>query len=287
MKKRYARSIATVLLSCAALWPVSKFVIFADKTWFGEQVRQVYGRYFAGEDWRHLPMLPAGMDYRWMDAEGGRLLRIGHALGQSGNGLENQLAALPAARAHGLRVLEVDLWLADDGSVRCFHGPGDPGPMFPETCTFDRLLQATASTGEYLVLDIKTDFPTTAKAVAASLRDAPQQRRRVIFQLYRPADVRTFAVIPEVATYAGPIVTAYLSRTSLDEALRESHRAGIRAFTFPLARLSALSAPTPPEIKLFVHPVHVCSDLQLSRLHTYRGIYTLAGLDCPVQALGN
>ncbi|WP_422043549.1 hypothetical protein [Roseateles sp.] len=280
MFSRNLLRMSRLIIACiVGLWLAAKFLVYADKTWLHERIRQIYGEHVAKEDWSRLPNLPMGMDYSWMDS-GESMLRIGHALGYSGTALGNELPAVLEGRKHGMSVLEVDLWLAQDGSLRCFHGPGDPGPLLDRTCTFGRLLRATQDSGEYLVLDIKTDFDQAAAAVAAVLLDMPTQRRRVIFQLYRPSDVEAFVEMPNATDFAGPIVTAYVARSSLDQVLEGSQRAGFRAFTFPLKRSSALSIEPFREVRLFVHPVHTCADLELAQKSRYAGIYTLADLTC-------
>lgn len=278
--------LGLVLLGPLLLWPLSKLVVYADMMWFHEKLRQFYGEHIAKENWLSVPTLPAGMDYRWMDADG-QMLRIGHALGYSGTELGNELSAVPKTRARRISVLEVDLWLTDDGSLRCFHGPGVPGPLLSQTCTFDRLLSITQESGEYLVLDIKTDFKRTTTAIDSVLQGMPTQRRRIVFQLYRPSDVKTFLTLPGVKTFAGPIVTAYVARSSLDRVREGAIRAGIKAFTFPLQRRAALSPLASTDIGLFVHPVHSCDDVALAKRHGYAGIYTLAELSCPLPNSGN
>ena len=282
MIKFSARSILPVVLFVLMLLAIlinPRILVDVDNKYFNESIRQVYGKYVEGEDWSSVPVLPADMNYQWMESGGGQL-RIGHALGFASTPLANELGALPLARVSQLKVLEVDLWLAADGSIRCFHGPGDPGPLLNTTCTLERLVRATEAGGEYLVLDIKTDFDSTASKINALLKTMPGQSRRLIYQLYRPGDVRTFASFPDYTRYAGPILTAYISRSSLNELARASKRANIRAFTVPMQRQSALDRTLTSGIGLFVHPVHDCADLHEAKERQYGGIYVLASLRC-------
>ena len=277
--RRVVVSFFLAVLAAMFLWASPKALIFIDNKYFQEEIRQLYGRFVAGEEWSDLPVLPVNMDYHWLNFEK-KPLRIGHALGFSGTLLGNQLEALPQAKELQLHVLEVDLWLAEDNSVRCFHGPGDPGPLLEKTCTFDRLLHATEASGEYLVLDIKTDFERTAAQVNVILQEMPSQRRRVVFQLYRPNDVNIFSTFQNLESYPGPIVTAYASRTSLNALALGAKRANIRALTLPLKRQSALDRRLADGLHLFVHPVHTCSDFQEAIKNSYDGIYALAFLRC-------
>lgn len=277
--RRAAFPLLLVVPVALSLWLLAKLFIYLDNKYLNEEARQIYGRYVVGENWSNLPVFPMGMDYRWMTSEN-KQLRIGHALGFSGTPLANQLEALPQARELKLHVLEVDLWLAEDGSLRCFHGPGDPGPLLERTCTFDRLLRATEVSGEYLVLDIKTDFARTAAQINVILQTMPSHRWRVVFQLYSPNDVRTFAAFPHLETYAGPIVTAYVSRSSLNDVAQGTKRAGIRALTFPQQRQAALDRRLASGLRLYVHPVHNCAELYEAKLNAYDGVYTLASLKC-------
>lgn len=170
--------------------------------------------------------------------------------------------------------------MANDRSVRCHHGPSDPEPLLKTTCTFDRLLRATQVRGEYLVLDIKTDFARTAKAIVSTMDEFPMERKRIIFQLYKPDDIRTFAQFEHLKDYAGPIVTAYASRSSLNDVARGAQKAGIRALAIPIERQSALDRKRTKNLRVYLHPIHNCPDMYQAEKKEYAGIYTLSMLQC-------
>lgn len=270
--------LAFVLLGIAVSWPARSLLIGIDRQYFGESLRGLYGRYVAGEEWDEVVQIPTGLSYAWLYS-GARPLRIGHALGGAGSMLANDIAALPDARRSGIKILEVDLWLHRDGTLRCFHGPGDPGPLLPQTCTFGRLLRETETTGEYLVLDIKTEFASAARLIATELRALPSARGRIIFQLYRPSDFQIFRSLDGVQDMAGPIVTAYVSRSSLASIADGASKAGVMAMALPVDRLPAMGTP-PTGMRLLLHPVHDCRTLALAiQAHMY-GVYVPAGLAC-------
>lgn len=255
------------------------FLIYVDNRLLNENLRQIYGRHIEHENWLNLPHLPKNMNYQWMD-RGQKPIRIAHALGFAGTSLANRIEALPQTRRQHFDILEVDLWLADDKSVRCHHGPDSPGPLLETTCTFDRLLRATKVSGEYLVLDIKTDFALTSKAIVATMHEFPMDRRRIIFQLYKPDDIRTFSQFKNLKDYAGPIVTAYTSRASLNDIAKGAKHAGIRAVTIPMERQAALNRALTKSLRVYVHPIHSCLDLYQAQKNKYDGIYTLSMLQC-------
>lgn len=132
--KKKARLLGITLIGILIIAVAKPFVISLDRRILDERIRGLYGRYFANEKWELAPRIPVNMNYMWLDSRGG-IIKIGHALGSSGTEMANQLGALSAARKAGLNVLEVDLWLDDLGNLRCFHGPGDPGPVTAKSCT--------------------------------------------------------------------------------------------------------------------------------------------------------
>jgi hypothetical protein len=273
--------LGVIAVGILIIFVAHPLIIFLDNRFFCERIRGFYGKYLAEENWESAPRIPDGMNYMWLDSKEG-MLRIGHALGSSGTKMANQLWALPAARLANLHLLEVDLWLDVLGNVRCFHGPGDPGAITPESCTFDRLLRATQASGEYIVLDIKTDFTETSAAVTRVLDQQPEARHRTIYQLYRPDDVKVFKNLPNVNEYAGPIMTAYASRSSLSDFIEGARHIGIRAVTFPFTRRHALPKKL-SGIVFLAHPVHDCETLAASQSAAYDGIYTLSSLICTNQ----
>lgn len=276
-----ARLLGIFSIGILAIAAAKPLIIFLDCRIFDERIRGLYGRHLAKERWELAPRIPGDMNYMWLDSRGG-MVRIGHALGSSGTEIANQLGALSAARQAGLNVLEVDLWLDDLGNLRCFHGPGDPGPVTARSCTLERLLSATQSHGEYIILDIKTNFAETSSAVTQVLNKRPEARRRIIYQLYHPGDVKFFANLPHVKEYAGPIMTAYVSRSSLSDFVEGARHIGVKAVTFPFTRRHALPKK-PHDMVFLVHPVHDCRTLAVSQSAGYDGIYTLSSLSCTTQ----
>lgn len=267
--------LVAVLLCLSLLRPV---LVALDRDFWHETVRRWRNELLKKEDWAAVPPLPA-LDYRWLESRRGATRRIAHALGRYNTPLANELGAVPLALADGFDILEVDLWLDKDGEVRCFHGPGDPGPLTSRSCTFERLLAATRRSATWLVLDIKTDFALTSARIMQQLQYTTQDAPRVIFQLYHPQDVRRFAQLLNGHALPGPIITAYDSSASLNEVAEGVARSGVKVMTIPYERARALTRPL-SGVSVFVHPVHDCATMAAAQAAGYRGVYTLSGLRC-------
>jgi hypothetical protein len=254
----------------ALAWAAKPALVWADIRWAQESVRDVWGRIAYDEDWQSLPPLPKELDYRWLDAAS-RPLLIAHALGEAATPTQNSLAALHRALSSGLRLLEVDVWLDEAGVLRCHHGPDRPQPWAPGGCTLAEALHAAAKHQAWLVLDIKTDFALTGEAVVRAFAKDPAAAR-LVFQLYRPADVALFSRWAAIAQLPGPIVTAYRARRSLVHIAGATQRLGIRAITVPLYRLPALQRAV-GRLTLLVHPVHDCAAAAEARALGANGYY--------------
>jgi hypothetical protein len=277
---RIALEVATVLtalLGLALATPAGRDRLHdIDESLLHEAVKDAIGR-IHGEDWGKAEALTLPQDYRWLQSQRG-LVRVAHALGESGEPGSDTIPALLRSRAAGFTVFEVDLWL-HQGIVRCFHGPGALPPLTSGSCRFESLMASLNTQPGWLVLDIKTDFAETGQRIVDWLR-VHGGADRVVFQLYRPEHLALFnrwqAAVPALA---GPIVTAYLAQRSVDTVATQSRRAGVRAFTMPTYRLPALTVRA-PDLALLVHPVHDCATLSVAMRAGVQGIYTLHDLRC-------
>lgn len=277
-RMRAAMLATLVAMLCAVLGVVHRAWVadglrWVDRAWLGERLMDGLARWRGLEDWTQAAPLREDQDYRWTD--GGRPLRIAHALGESGQSGSNTIAAMRAAHADGMRLLEVDLVL-DGTTLRCQHDPG-PRPLAPDAdgCTLERLLDALPDDA-WLVLDLKTEFDA-AGARALDVARRAGRLDRLVFQLYAPSQVTRFArwqaaepVLP------GPILTTYLAHRSLAHILANARRLHIRAIALPLSRLPALPDDRRGALVL-VHPVHDCAVVDGVRVD---GHYTLRSLHC-------
>jgi hypothetical protein len=247
---------------------------YVDKNYLNETLKDFRAQLQSDEDWSSLPEAVA-YDYRWLEAyDGDEFIRIAHALG--GRGDANTFAAYEAATRKGYRLFEVDLWLDENKRIRCHHGPEKPNPLDAESCTLDRLL-ARLSPGEYLVLDIKTDFFETSRVIIDGLKNTPEIEK-IIFQLYLPDHIAQFSLWMETYPLAGPIVTAYSSSRSLNHVYKAVEKSGIKAMSFPIERLPAIKADR--KIRLFAHPIANCDDIKKLSLEGVHGAYVKNDLDC-------
>ena len=250
---------------------------YVDNHFFDDLLRDSRAKIFYKEDWGAVPQLPRNLDYSWVNAE--RPLRIGHALGASGSINANQLAALADAHSSGLRVLEVDIWLTEDDELRCFHGPGEPGPFLFDSCNFERLLLASSTWKPWLMLDIKTDYSKTAKRIIKVLQKYPQESNRIIFQLYQPIDIVEFKKLNSDIQLAGPVITGYASNSSTNMLVKAALLSGIKVLTMTFQRKESLTANT-EGLSLMVHPIHDCFQFNRAISSGFNGVYTLSGLRC-------
>ena len=240
----------------------------------GERVMDTLTRVRTAEDWSSGEPLRPRQDYAWLRSAGGSV-RIAHALGESGTPSANTLAAARRAYEAGFRILEVDLVL-ESNDLRCQHDPGPQGDLVKDGCTFETLMAALPK-DTWIVLDIKADFAAVGQRVVDHVKDTADARR-VVFQLYRPADFALFNRWQAQAPLPGPILTAYLAHRRIDHVAAQGSRIGVQAFTLPLNRLPALGAP-PAGVAVLVHPVHNCATWADAWRRAY-GVYMLSALQC-------
>lgn len=245
-----------------------------DREWFGERIIDTFEGLLLREDWREAVALRSGQNYHWLKS-GGAPLRIAHALGGAGTPRANTLGSMRSSYLAGFRVFEVDLVL-EQGELRCQHDPGPQVGMVRDGCTFDTLIAALPPDA-FVVLDVKTEFATVGQRIVDQIKSTPDVGR-VVFQLYRPEDFAVFNEWQRETDLPGPILTAYRSHWSVNHLASQVERLGVRAFTLPLERLSALSI-RPGGAALLVHPIHDCEAWSYA-LQWVEGIYTLATLHC-------
>lgn len=268
--------LAVVLgLSLTATTAGRRWLHRVDSEWLGEWIMDTFARVRSLEDWLSARPLRSGQDYRWLKA-GGTPVRIAHALGESGMPTANTLGAMRRSYQAGFRIFEVDLVL-EDGELRCQHDPGPPMGRVRDGCTFETLM-AALPLDAFLVLDIKSDFEAVGRRILDRVKGT-SDARRVVFQLYRPEDFRSFGLWQSQAALPGPILTAYLSHRRVDHVAANAGRLGIKALTLPIERLPALSV-RPAGVFVLVHPVHTCETRRLVQDRA-DGVYVLSSLmDC-------
>jgi glycerophosphoryl diester phosphodiesterase len=265
-----------LLIAAALLAPIAARTLrWIDIHWLHESLKDTWGQWTSDEDWATLSPLPPNLSTQWLASPRlNGLLPIAHALGASGAPNANTLQAFQDAAAQGFKLFEVDLQVDTEGRLRCHHGPESLPAFNPQSsCTLDRLLPWVRAANAWLVLDIKNDFEGTANRVAEVVR-ANGGADRVVFQLYRPKDVIWFQRTAPQLGLPAPIVTAYVSRRSINHIAAQAHRIGLHALTLPVFKLPSL-ASKPSGVQLLVHPVHDCDDWRDARPYGVQGIYTL------------
>jgi hypothetical protein len=261
-----------LVLACLILLILSGSIFIPAVRWIDrhvldERIRDVVGRLYYHENWSEPYHFTGALDYTWMTA--GNNILIAHALGAATRPDENTLSAMQASFDRGIRIFEVDLWLDAEGYVRCHHGPATPPAYRQGACLWQQVLSKAVAFDGWVVLDIKTDFRATAETILASLPDRAAAKH-VIFQLYHPGDLPLFAHWATEYPLAGPIVTAYLARRSLQHIARSIALTEIRALTIPLERRKFLGN-LPTGLNLFVHPVHDCAAFRAAQ--PAKGVY--------------
>lgn len=266
-----------LLLFSSALKPI---VHKLDNSFLSEHLLDLYGVFVKKQDWTTAEPLLREMNYEWLKLDQNlSFLRVAHALGHVPQ--RDTEDALLNSLGEGFQVMEVDLWLDQDGYLRCHHGPDLPTTYVKGDCLFSTLLQYSNINNFYLILDIKSNFVATGNKIISELQ-GQNSAKNIIFQLYLPEHLRIFNKWSKQSPLlAGPIVTSYNSHRSLNHILSNLSRLKIRAFAFPLDRINALTITRPTDIILFTHPVHDCTSLKTAKDEKIRGIYRSSTLSCP------
>lgn len=284
-RKRIAPWLLAVAMACVLvvlLVGPRRLVRGIDQHVPGEPLKEAWGSLYWKEDWATAPALdPRRIDATWLNVTRAGEVRVAHALGAAEDLQANTLPAMRAAIDHGFHFFEVDLWLDQAGVLRCFHGDdrgSQPDPFRPDDCTFEQVMEALPRDA-WLILDIKSDFPRTGDEIVRRLGGDDARARHLIFQLYHPADFRSFVRWSQEITLASPIVTTYSAHRGIGHILSQLERLNVHAMTVPLDRLRVTRRSAALQL-LLTHPVHDCQALQRARDGGARGFYTLTSLSC-------
>lgn len=256
-----------------------------DAAWFGYTITDAYVRMKGSEDWSAVMRLRSGLDFRWARPDGSGTIRIAHALGAWRSDHDRDtVAALHQSLAKGFRIAEVDLALGSDEQLHCYHGADGQDVRVPASqvgglCTLDMLIGELRMSPFTLVLDLKSNFKSSAAIVAA--RVPPDLRHRIVFQLYSPNDIATFNRLPR--GFAGPIVTLYRSLRTVHHLDPILARIGARIVTVPFERIGEFGKwGTRDGRILLTHPIEDCAALADTERAGFRGGYMDSDLACPM-----
>lgn len=261
--------IALILVACFAIYQVGALRWF-DINFCGERIKEISGKWIFWESWENVKLINDQLDYSWMNQDG-KLVFIAHALGASGMKGQNSLTEMQNSLSQGLRLMEVDIWLDDNGMLRCHHGPEQPEKIKLGDCTFEAALNLAIKSNAWLILDVKSDFKKTGDLLVEKIANS-NHASRVVFQLYKPEDIEQFKKWREIKPFAGPILTLYLTRRSVNHVIEGIRSSGIRVLTIPIHRLPALN-DRPRQVKIFTHPVHDCRVLKEVQKFHVDGFY--------------
>ena len=182
------------------------------------------------------------LEDKWVYLLSQRSRVVMHALGDYSR--RNSLAGVSSSAAKGAEFFEVDIFLDESGRLRCHHGPEYPEPYQAGDCEF-ALLLSTLPQNSFLILDVKTNFVTTANEVLKELsqKEMSESRSKVIFQLYLPSHLRWFVEAgrrhPDVLRNK-PIVTLYRTH-SYAPFVSLASPDFVGAITYPWSRLDMKS----------------------------------------------
>ena len=235
----------------------SEFLRWVDINFCNECLRDTYGRTFFDEDWLIREDFSAKLDYKWLEIADKPIL-IAHALGAAGLSDSNTLTQMASSFAKGFIFFELDVTLDREGILRCAHNPKNMLKYKNGDCTFQKVINYVKHNKLFLIIDIKSDFKLTADVIFSKV--SKSDASRVIFQLYQPEHVRIFSEFLERKSFAGPIVTLYRSRRSVEHVLSALSDSNIKVVTIPRYRLPALSI-NKHIFNILTHPVHNCNDL--------------------------
>lgn len=263
MLLRFRKKLILYTLVCLAVFTTvlglhrSEFVRWVDINFCKECLRDTFGRIFSDEDWLFREDLSAKLDYSWLKIADKPIL-IAHALGAAGLADSNTLTQMASSFAKGFIFFELDVTLDREGILRCAHGPKNLLKYKNGDCTFQKVINYVKRNKLFLIIDIKSDFKLTADVIFSKV--SKSDATRVIFQLYQPEHVRVFTEFLERKSFAGPIVTLYRSRRSVEHVLNALSDSNIKVVTIPRYRLPALGI-NKRAFDILTHPVHNCSDL--------------------------
>jgi hypothetical protein len=275
-----AVALAAVLCAIVLLRPQLKEV---DGRLLGYALTDAYMAAKTGQSWSGAPPLRRPLSYAWTAAASNRELRIAHALGAWRSDHDrNTLDALRRSVNRGFVVVEVDLALATDRGLHCYHGTDGTDARLPDAqigrvCRLEDLLREMSTRPFVLMLDLKSDFARSAAVVA---RVVPRSLRgRVVFQLYGPADVTIFNRLPD--GFAGPVVTLYRTMRTVHHLDPELRRIGARVVTVPLDRVDEFSRwGRSADRILLTHPIEDCRTFARIEHAGFSGGYMDADVTC-------
>lgn len=277
--------LIALLLSMQVRFILAETLRWIDRNIAHEFFKELTGSMLTEEDWSTAMPLDRNSrgDSAWIDQQA-RPIRIAHALGAADSpNIANSLSAFRSTASLGIKTFEVDLWLDSEKRLRCFHGDENntqpPMPQ-PDDCTFETLLPLVAQYKAWLILDIKNQFEETGDAIVNSLRDNPDISSRIIFQLYRPADLAIFSRWSTTIPLAAPIVTVYRSKRGLQHVADQMEMLGVKALTLPIERKNALRS-RPKGVAWLVHPVHDLAATEEAKSWGADGAYIASSLFYP------
>lgn len=245
-----------------------------DINFFQEKIKDISGVWIFQENWSDVAKLDGELDYSWLNSAAKPVL-IAHALGASGAPSQNTLAEMNKSIDKGLRLMEIDLWLDENSVLRCHHGPGQPEKFKNGDCRFEDALELAVKSDSRLILDIKTDFTKTGNILVERVNSL--HASRVIFQLYKPEQIQQFSKWHQTKPFAGPIVTLYLARRSVNHVYESVIPLGIKALTIPIQRLPALNYGY-RDITVLTHPVHDCEAFLAAEKVGVEGFYVTSSI---------
>jgi hypothetical protein len=250
-------------------------VKYIDRSYLGENLKDMLAVLVTDEDWTDLPASRV-YDYNWLKQEENETpLKIAHALGSVSQ--PNTIAAYNRAARQGYKFFEVDLWFDEQLGVICHHGPELPDRQNFLGCTLAELLSSMTA-DQYLVLDIKTDFVLTSRAVMDVI-NLLKPKPKIIFQLYQPSHLAHFNQYYRAYPLVGPVVTVYTSHRSIPHIAKNVKDAGVEVLTVPFPRLF-VAQNNHGELNIFTHPIRSCQDWGQAMDSGVKGVYIKSNLDC-------
>ena len=242
-------------------------------------IKDTIGWVTSDEDWSSIPIQSIDFDRTWINYNE-RPFRIAHALGGSGTKNSNTFSAFEQSKKSGYTLFEVDISLTSDNKLLCLHDPKSitsADQSKRKTCEFNELLRLVDRTDIWLVLDIKTNFDSTATKILDVARSL-NLTNILIYQLYKPSDFSWIQEASKNHRLPFPIVTTYMSKRSSNHILRETSILGLDIVTVPLVKLRSIRNK-PTGTILMTHPVHTCEAVFfLSGVKEVQGYYTTNNL---------
>jgi len=209
-------------------------------------------------------------DYSWLEKE--EFIFIAHRGGNYHESGQNTKKTIMNSIKKGVSFIEVDLDFKENGDVICLTGQNlDIG-----ACNLEWLLRMLEKYSFFLVIDLKfnvheVDLYKTFYENLIKIDSFQKLNCKIIPQVY---NFEHLMVLKGLNYPTGPIFTTYRTNIPNSIVYEVLSNTSIKAMTIPFISINFLKKINDKRISFFVHPINNEKDLQNSKEHGVKGIYT-------------